>query len=51
MSINIISVLIYCGVAPKGPLLTNGYASGSGFIGNGLNVHTATRGSSLRTVA
>jgi hypothetical protein len=24
----------YCGVAPKGPLLTNGYASSSGFIGN-----------------
>jgi hypothetical protein len=24
----------YCGVAPQGPLLTNGYASTSGFIGN-----------------
>jgi hypothetical protein len=24
----------YCGVAPKGPLLTNGYASSIGFIGN-----------------
>jgi hypothetical protein len=26
--------IIYCGVAPKGPLLTNGYASSIGFIGN-----------------
>jgi hypothetical protein len=24
----------YCGVAPKGPLLTNGYASSSGFMDN-----------------
>jgi hypothetical protein len=25
---------LYCGVAPEGPLLTNGYASSSGFIDN-----------------
>jgi hypothetical protein len=29
-------------VAPRGPLLLNGYASSSSFIGNDLNFNTAT---------